>query len=206
MLTAIVVTVLFILIHQGGNMMRSTNQELNQLTKESLKTALVQLLAENQIADISVTQLTKRAGVSRMAYYRNYPSVTALYHDVYAEYFHHFFEANYDALYQKKYHLFWENLFNYLFEHQAVAKILLSPKEHVHFLTYLNTTLCEPLTSIHEQYLFRGAIGSVFNILTQWVQNDFDLAPKQIAQLCTTLTASVDLNATSLTVVNNYLS
>lgn len=185
--------------------MKNNNQELNQLTKSSLKTALIQLLAENTVEDISVTSLTKRAGVSRMAYYRNYPSITALYHEVYDDYFKQFFQHNLAYLIDNQAQKFWLSLFEFIFEHQATVKVLLSTKENPHFLDYLNQVFCNPIENMTDRYLIRGVVGSVFNVLTEWVQNEFDLSPKEIAPLCVNLTANVEMENKHFKVLENYM-
>ncbi|EFI85033.1 TetR/AcrR family transcriptional regulator [Listeria grayi] len=43
-----------------------------QLTQESIFTAFTRLLATKKFHEISVTEITRIAGVSRMAFYRNY--------------------------------------------------------------------------------------------------------------------------------------
>lgn len=48
--------------------------EANHLTKEYIKTAMLELLAKKNISKISITELVARAGVSRTAFYRNYTS------------------------------------------------------------------------------------------------------------------------------------
>ena len=48
--------------------------EINALTKESILTALLRLMEEKPYKSISITDITTLAGVSRMAYYRNYSS------------------------------------------------------------------------------------------------------------------------------------
>lgn len=48
--------------------------ESNLLTKECLVTALLRLMQEKKYESISITDITTLAGVSRMAYYRNYKS------------------------------------------------------------------------------------------------------------------------------------
>ncbi|HFH9945785.1 TPA: TetR/AcrR family transcriptional regulator [Streptococcus suis] len=50
------------------------NKEINQLTKESIETALLFLLEKKDMKQISVSELVKKAGVSRNAFYRNYKS------------------------------------------------------------------------------------------------------------------------------------
>lgn len=48
--------------------------EINQLTRECLLTALLRLMEAKPYDSITITDITKLAGVSRMAYYRNYKS------------------------------------------------------------------------------------------------------------------------------------
>ena len=46
--------------------------EANVLTKECIVTALLRLMETKSYQSISITDITNLAGVSRMAYYRNY--------------------------------------------------------------------------------------------------------------------------------------
>lgn len=48
--------------------------EANALTKECIVTALLRLMETKSYSSISITDITGLAGVSRMAYYRNYKS------------------------------------------------------------------------------------------------------------------------------------
>ena len=48
--------------------------EANALTKECIVTALLRLMKVKSYSSISITDITNLAGVSRMAYYRNYKS------------------------------------------------------------------------------------------------------------------------------------
>lgn len=54
--------------------LRKSNEEINKLTKECLQTALITLMASKKFSDITITELVKKAGVSRTAFYRNYNS------------------------------------------------------------------------------------------------------------------------------------
>ena len=46
----------------------------NQLARECIVTALIQLANQKPFSTISISELTERAGVSRMTFYRNYSS------------------------------------------------------------------------------------------------------------------------------------
>ena len=52
------------------------NQEKNTYVREQLTKALIQLLQEKRIEDISVSELTQRAQVGRASFYRNYQSLS----------------------------------------------------------------------------------------------------------------------------------
>ncbi|WP_234538269.1 TetR/AcrR family transcriptional regulator [Paenibacillus pseudetheri] len=51
-----------------------SNKETNRLTREAICTALVFLIQEQPFNKITITDIVKRAGVSRTAYYNNYSS------------------------------------------------------------------------------------------------------------------------------------
>ena len=48
--------------------------ETKEFTKNCIMDALIQLMHTKDYNDITITDITKRAGVSRMSYYRNYKS------------------------------------------------------------------------------------------------------------------------------------
>lgn len=52
--------------------LRMSNEESNRLTRECLQTALIYLMNEKPFDKITITELVKRSGVSRTAFYRNY--------------------------------------------------------------------------------------------------------------------------------------
>ncbi|MGN1093953.1 MAG: TetR/AcrR family transcriptional regulator, partial [Candidatus Neoclostridium sp.] len=58
--------------------LRRHNAELNKIVRESLQTALVVLLRQKEYSKISITELCKKAGVSRMAFYNNYQTTDDL--------------------------------------------------------------------------------------------------------------------------------
>ncbi len=53
-------------------LLRLSNEESKRITKEAIITALVLLCAEKPFEKITVTEIVRKAGVSRTAFYRNY--------------------------------------------------------------------------------------------------------------------------------------
>lgn len=52
----------------------NTSNGSHELVRDSIYTALLQLMDQTSFDKISITDIVRRAGVSRMAYYRNYQS------------------------------------------------------------------------------------------------------------------------------------
>ncbi|WP_078577677.1 TetR/AcrR family transcriptional regulator [Salipaludibacillus agaradhaerens] len=50
----------------------------NVFAKECISTALLQLMESNKYEDITITDITKKAGVSRVTYYRNFANKEAI--------------------------------------------------------------------------------------------------------------------------------
>lgn len=49
-------------------------QETNAFVKECITEALLKLMNEKAISDITITELVERAGVARASFYRNFAS------------------------------------------------------------------------------------------------------------------------------------
>ena len=52
--------------------MNMNNEQKNTWVKQQITSALLDLLREKKLADISVSELTEMAGVGRVSFYRNY--------------------------------------------------------------------------------------------------------------------------------------
>ena len=64
------------------DILRLSNFESNKLTKECLQTALIYLMGEKPFEKITITELVKRSGVSRTAFYRNYNSKEEILNEI----------------------------------------------------------------------------------------------------------------------------
>ena len=92
--------------------LRKSNQESNFLTREAIETALLQLLEKKDLAKISISELVKRAGVSRAAFYRNYDSKEEILESVFKRSVHNIMEqlSHYDV--KTDLYLVWVHLFS----------------------------------------------------------------------------------------------
>ena len=58
--------------------LRLSNEESNHLTRECLCTAMMRLMSNTPLDRITIAEIVELAGVSRMAFYRNYGTKEAL--------------------------------------------------------------------------------------------------------------------------------
>lgn len=57
---------------RGREILRMSNKESNRITRECLQTALIALMGQKPFDKITVSEIVRRSGVSRTAFYRNY--------------------------------------------------------------------------------------------------------------------------------------
>lgn len=160
-------------------MTNKNNALQNQIAKESIFTALMILMEHKNFKDVSITELTNKAGVSRMAFYRNYSQmedVITLYLMEYLEDFSKqlLIDKNFDnyesaRLYfacfrtQKKLiaNLLHSNLTNLIFE---------SSVEFFH--TFSKNIVCEkPCSIVKQKYHAEFIIGGLYKVLIEWAKN-----------------------------------
>lgn len=64
------------------------------IIKECIFEAYLQLLEEQKSDSISITEITERAGVSRVSYYRNYSSKFDIIEDYLKDYVNYYYKSN----------------------------------------------------------------------------------------------------------------
>lgn len=124
------------------------NQEKNTYVREQLTKALIQLLQEKRIEDISVSELTQRVQVGRASFYRNYQSLSDILYQ-YDRLLVNTWGAAYDADPTSNV----SNLFGRLFQHY---------KDHADFylLLYRNGLTGAMLNTIQERCGLRPELGN----------------------------------------------
>lgn len=165
-------------------MAKSSNQEMNQLSKEALQTALIELLTQQDLDAISVTKLSEKAGVSRMTFYRNYDSITDLFHDTLDVIFKEIIVLGQQTLIAGNWSAFWLALFKFCYSNKRVVRIMLNTSQNTLVLDYLNQAFAYISNDPYHRYRSLAYIGVTYNLLVEWARNDFDILPEEIAKLC----------------------
>ena len=165
--------------------LRKSNQESNLLTKEAIETALLQLLEKKDLAKISISELVKRAGVSRAAFYRNYESKEAILESVFNRSVQNIMKQldNYDV--KNDLHLVWIHLFQ---EAKKEAKIIQLALDY-HLEKILVQSMQEFLEKYYgknkgvSSYLHSFWSSAIVSVLLKWIKDGMKVPAEKIADL-----------------------
>lgn len=162
----------------------------NILVRESIFSALVQLMEKKPFDAITITEITSRAGVSRMAFYRNYTDKKEI------------LLAYLDELFEN----YWENIstkpqddfqsaclyFNYFrknknflmcLHHAGLMQLILDKQD-----LYLNTIFQDlyktvSLESMEKKYVIAFLSGGLFKVLINWTENEMEQSNETMAKI-----------------------
>ena len=161
----------------------STNKELSNLTKCYIKTAMLELLSKQRYDKISITELVKRAGVSRTAFYRNYISKDELIEDIVHELLEN---TSLDIELIKAYTLEEiENCYKHIRSQKKEIEIITKASlENLHILNHKKDLAFEIIKKntdkSYEDAAFEGAINS---IVYKWILDGMKESDIEIARI-----------------------
>lgn len=173
--------------------MRKRISHTNIQVKKDMYSALLYLMKDKPFSSISVSDITSEAGVSRMAFYRNYSKIE----DILTEYLDEVVEKYKDreikenkaerekVFYEKKYML---NCFSFFYDHHEFIDALIAAGMGDLFLAkiteYLIRKWIDPQTGTREEMLRIGAYaGSIYNMYRVWSRNGFMEEPEEVAEI-----------------------
>lgn len=169
--------------------MRLSNAQSNQLTRECIRNALVYLMNEASFDKITVTAIIKRSGVSRAAFYRNYTSKE----DVLREIGESISRLVADSLTEERYcrnpRQWYEDCFRAIKENADIFNLLLQAKLPPVFLfqekkeEQEQQEQQEPLPA-KERYRRIALRSAVRDIVIDWFQNGMVETPEEMAAIC----------------------
>jgi len=158
------------------------SQELNQLTKDSITSAMLILLKKKPFARITISELCSCAGVSRNAYYRNFANTR----QVLQEYFQIQWER-YAEEHKPEYHLPEQNadLFRAYVYDRREQIILLKKQGLMSIMEELLLKALGPDKDAHgaERYIKSCLAYMVYGFIVAMADNDFSDSPQEIDQL-----------------------
>ena len=159
---------------------RLSNAEANRITKECLQIALMKLMAIKPFEKITISEITKNAGVSRTAFYRNYNSKEEVIEDSCESVFLQLqdsFERHGDNW--REWYL---TFFKTIQENKETFKYALEAHVHIGPTDFLNMAF--PPKTREEYYLHIAKEAAFYRILGDWFTSGMKEAPETMADLC----------------------
>lgn len=163
--------------------------QANLLARECITTALIKLTKEKPLSSISVSELTEKAGVSRMTYYRNYSSKE----EILRSYMNQIVTAYREDLdkmktpetygsYDRILHCFryfekYQDFLNCLLK-IGMGNILLNALS-----SYLLDTYYKDSSDITLYYTLQAYAGALFNIYMAWMKNGAKESVEELAAI-----------------------
>lgn len=174
-----------------------------QRTKENLRTALLEILKNKELAQITVTELAKQANINRATFYLHYQIPRDIFDEIYQEFIDSF-EAVYSqsivlAANDQSSQSVWLAVYRFLFEHQETVKLLTKvdggPFQQFFEIELLHVITKQPYwekykDDPHSEYKWMFAISAWVGIIKLWVHNGMKESPEELAEITQSIQTS----------------
>ncbi len=168
------------------NVRYMSNSEANRITKESICLALLTLMDTKDFEKISITEIVKKAGVSRQSFYRNYTSKEDIVIEIEEEILSSFSESLRDPKYRDNLRLWLHDFFQFIDENQNLVRIL--DKAGLSAILFSKAPFIvesgKGLGSGIEHYFVVGALGALNNIALSWLSSGMKESYDVMADIC----------------------
>lgn len=164
------------------------NQESNQLTRESLETALLFLLEKKELAKISVSELVQKAGVSRNAFYRNYQSKEQLLEEMFEKVVRRIFKEMKASSKRQGQQASWLTLFTEAKKEARLLKIAFQynfEKRLSHMVSDFMSGQKDKSTDSNKEDSYANSFFSsaIVTMLVKWVSDGMKVSEEKMASL-----------------------
>lgn len=162
-------------------------QNLKKDTQEWITTALLELLQTKQLSKLSVSEVVQKAGVSRMAFYRNFESLEQVlkeyYEPKYADIFHKIaFKTSHEQKIADLTNFFSNNDFQTAIKGDYVGLLYQIFKHHI--AKFYDEIIPFPdWTGAKRSYWIDFMSAGVFEIWVMWIKNGQKESLEEISSL-----------------------
>ena len=176
--------------------MKTRISQTNLQVKQAMYNALLTLINEKPFSSISVSDITSKAEVSRMAFYRNYQSMEEILierlNEIVEEYKIEEIKqiettrtTHQNIFYEKKYIL---HCFQFFYEHRKFINALIASGMGDLFLAKITKYLIQKWIdkendTRNEVLKISAYAGSIYNMYREWSQGEFQESPEDVAEI-----------------------
>ena len=174
---------------EDRNIIRFSNEESNKITRECIETAFLSLLSEKEIDKITISEIVKKAGVSRTGFYRNYKTKEEVVAAFSNELLNELNQFGQQAILKSNPHIIYKNIFSRVKNDSKQFLLLLNAgfldSSFVDVRSFLSSNYPDCDTQI--RYILYGWSGMIRNIVVDWylggMKEDIDM----MSELCSNL-------------------
>lgn len=168
-----------------SNRILAHNVESNEILRESLRIAILELMKNKKFSEITISELCQKAGVSRTGFYRNYSDKKDVITEV-SEDFFNLICNKVGRYFNHENHLEWyRDYFNFIKENETMIKTMYDAGFQAEHLIETTKLLIERdgLTEKQksEMIMFNGAL---HNITLYWLFKDKKTPVDEISNWC----------------------
>lgn len=168
------------------NITRMSNIESNKLTRECLQTALVTLMKLKNYEKISISELVKKAGVSRTSFYRNYNSKEDIILEVEKDILSTCVDALFTPKYENNLYQWFYDIFDKIKENAELFRLIcVADMDNIIFLNAPDL-ICEHfnITENVKRYHLTALFGGLKDVMLSWLKSDMPETVNEMAQIC----------------------
>ena len=169
------------------NVLRLSNDESNKITKECIQTALIHLMATEDIQKITVSKIVQKAGVSRTAFYNNYTSKEDVLSSLSANLQEELIRLTREVFSEDKRYDAYVKVFQKIKDDSLHFNMLLNSGVQNGQMRSFSALVSEHYGSMNSKirYLVFAWGGMIRSILLDWFYNGMKESVYEMAQLCT---------------------
>lgn len=165
--------------------LRRHSEEVNKLAVESLQGALLLLIVKKPYERITITELCRKAGVSRMAFYGNFQSKDDIFFQIITD-IHSELIAKVGSPFRQTFSERWYvEMFRFALEKSNILQPIFAAGYSDKYLKFVNSMVMNRSTfSDEEKYIALLWVGAIINATVQWLTSGTKETPEQMASYC----------------------
>jgi len=167
------------------DVLREHSRQSNAFVKECLKTAMIQLAKEKDYNEITITALCKRAGVSRMAFYRNYQIPNDVIYEIARDlntYVINLVGSPFRCTVDRRWYI---QVFESIALHREEMSLMFQENFQYQWMKIVNDfAVHDPRFSPEKKYQRMMWAGGFENVVSYWLNNGMTEPPEELADYC----------------------
>lgn len=178
-------------------------------TQKLLREALIDLIEERGFDALTVGEITKRAMVSRAAFYRNYQDKYDLVEQIFAEVMDALFKAVSEPVTEHPPQI-WVRFFEHIAEYERLYRALLGRKGSSWFVLKMRASLADLLKEYErlssmgqpglpasDEFVRNLLVTMLVEAIAWWLEHDKPYPPQEMARRCAYLAGAIYKEASS---------